>query len=83
MKTRRSKIASEVLTLVKTFFERVEFKDKPEKIRDYVHWALRSGGPAYYETPVPKSSKFRKEDPDYVVSLFLPSEIICCAHKAC
>ncbi|KAH9029133.1 hypothetical protein EDB84DRAFT_1562925 [Lactarius hengduanensis] len=50
MKTRRSKIASDVLVLVKTFFERAEFQDQPEKIKDYVHWALKSGGPAYYET---------------------------------
>ncbi|KAH9046380.1 hypothetical protein EDB83DRAFT_2523371 [Lactarius deliciosus] len=65
MKTRRSKVASDVLILVKTFFERAEFKDQPEKIKDYVHWALRSGGPAYYENPVPKSSKLRKDDPNY------------------
>ncbi|KAI9436717.1 hypothetical protein H4582DRAFT_1816412, partial [Lactarius indigo] len=65
MKTRRSKLASDVLLLVKTFFERAEFKDQPDKIRDYVHWALRSGGPAYYENPVPKSSKLRKDDPNY------------------
>ncbi|KAH8977842.1 hypothetical protein EDB86DRAFT_3109076 [Lactarius hatsudake] len=51
MKTRRSKIASDVLMLVKTFFERAEFKDQPEKIKDYVHWALKAGGPAYYENP--------------------------------
>ncbi len=83
MKTRRSKIASDVLTLVKTFFERAEFKGQPEKIRDYVHWALWSGGPAYYENPVPKSSKLRRDDPNYTVSLFLPSEIITQAHAAC
>ncbi|KAH8985195.1 hypothetical protein EDB92DRAFT_2029478 [Lactarius akahatsu] len=65
MKTRWSKVASDVLTLVKTFFERAEFKDQPEKIKDYVHWALRSGGPAYSENPVPKSSKLRKDDPNY------------------
>ncbi|KAH8977748.1 hypothetical protein EDB86DRAFT_3091503 [Lactarius hatsudake] len=65
MKTRWSKVASDVLILVKTFFERAEFKDQPEKIKDYVHWALRSGGPAYYENPVPKSSKLRKDDPNY------------------
>ena len=71
MKTRRSKIASDVLTLVRMFFERAEFKNQPEKIKDYVHWALRSGGPAYYETPVPKSCTLRKDDPDYPVSPFL------------
>ncbi|KAH9160393.1 hypothetical protein EDB89DRAFT_1914798 [Lactarius sanguifluus] len=65
--TRRSKIARDVLMLVKTFFERAEFKDQPEKIKDYVYWALKSGGPAYYENPVPKSSKLRKDDPNYTV----------------
>ncbi|KAH9066943.1 hypothetical protein EDB83DRAFT_2519259 [Lactarius deliciosus] len=65
MKTRRSKIASDVLTLVKTFFERVEFKNQPEKVKEYVHWALRAGGPAYYDIPVPKSCTLRKDDPDY------------------
>ncbi|KAH9061737.1 hypothetical protein EDB83DRAFT_2315525 [Lactarius deliciosus] len=65
MKTRWSKIASDVLMLVKTFFEHAEFKDQPEKIKDYVHWALKAGGPAYYENPVPKSSKLRKDDPNY------------------
>ncbi|KAH9168954.1 hypothetical protein EDB89DRAFT_1825933, partial [Lactarius sanguifluus] len=66
MKTRRSKIASDILMLVKTFFECAEFKDQPEKIKDYVHWALKAGGPAYYENPVPKSSKLRKDDPNYM-----------------
>ncbi|KAH9024049.1 hypothetical protein EDB85DRAFT_2182811 [Lactarius pseudohatsudake] len=65
MKTRRSKIASDVLTLVKTFFERVEFKNQPEKVKEYVHWALRAGGPAYYDVPVPKSCMLQKDDPDY------------------
>ncbi|KAH9015023.1 hypothetical protein EDB84DRAFT_1635082 [Lactarius hengduanensis] len=65
MKNRRSKIASDVLTLVKTFFERVEFKNQPEKVKEYVHWALRAGGPAYYDVPVPKSCMLRKDDPDY------------------
>ncbi|KAI9452657.1 hypothetical protein BJY52DRAFT_1190152 [Lactarius psammicola] len=77
MKTRRSKIASDVLTLVRMFFERAEFKNQPEKIKDYVHWALRSGGPAYYETPVPKSCTLRKDDPDYPIpDGFLCSQFI-------
>ncbi|KAH9014755.1 hypothetical protein EDB85DRAFT_1876224 [Lactarius pseudohatsudake] len=65
MKTRRSKIASDVLTLVKTFFEGAEFKNQPEKVKEYVHWALRCGGPAYYEIPVPMSCTLRKDHPDY------------------
>ncbi|KAI9435240.1 hypothetical protein BJY52DRAFT_1197719 [Lactarius psammicola] len=77
MKTRRSKIASDVLTLVRIFFECAKFKNQPEKIKDYVHWALRSGGPAYYETPVPKSCTLRKDDPDYPIpDGFLCSQFI-------
>ncbi|KAH9029570.1 hypothetical protein EDB85DRAFT_2147190 [Lactarius pseudohatsudake] len=47
METRRSKIASDVLTLVKTFFEGAEFKNQPEKVKEYVHWALRKDHPDY------------------------------------
>ncbi|KAN0132292.1 hypothetical protein V8E53_009892, partial [Lactarius tabidus] len=38
MKTRKSKIASNVLTLVKTFFDGDEYRNRPEKIREYVRW---------------------------------------------
>ncbi|KAN0135021.1 hypothetical protein V8E53_007139 [Lactarius tabidus] len=65
MKTRRSKLANEILVVVKTFFDSAEFRDQPERVREYVRWALRLGGPAYYETPVPLSCKLRKDDPNY------------------
>ncbi|KAH9066932.1 hypothetical protein EDB83DRAFT_2519235 [Lactarius deliciosus] len=42
MKTRRSKIASDVLLLVKTFFEGTEFRNRPERIKEHVRWALRT-----------------------------------------
>ena len=70
MKTRRSKLASQILTHVKTLFDGAEFRNRPERIREYVLWALRTGGPAYYETPVPISCKLRKDDPSYPVSFF-------------
>lgn len=70
MKNRRSKIASSVLTLVKEFFSGNEFRNRPEKIREYVRWALGTGGPAYYETPVPVSCTLRRDDPDFPVSFF-------------
>jgi hypothetical protein len=70
MKTRKSKIASDVLALVKNFFDSTEYRNRPEKIRDYVRWALGPGGPAYYETPVPVFCTLRKDDPDYPVSFF-------------
>jgi hypothetical protein len=78
MRTRKSKITSDVLTLVKTFFNGAEFRYQPEKIRGYVRWALGSGGPAYYETPVPVSCTLRRDDPGYPVSFFLRSGT--CAH---
>ncbi|KAF8260234.1 hypothetical protein EI94DRAFT_1706462 [Lactarius quietus] len=43
------------------------FRKRHEKIRDYVHWALGSGGPAYYEIPVPESCMLRKGDPGFPV----------------
>ncbi|KAF8256387.1 hypothetical protein EI94DRAFT_1711676 [Lactarius quietus] len=63
MKMRRSKIASDVLQLVKTFFEGPQFKNR-EDIKAYVFWALQSGGPAYYETPIPKSCRLKIDDPN-------------------
>ncbi|KAN0130004.1 hypothetical protein V8E53_012158 [Lactarius tabidus] len=66
MKTWRSKLANEILVVVKTFFDSAEFRDQPERVREYVRWALQSGGPAYYETPVPLSCKLRKDDPNYL-----------------
>jgi hypothetical protein len=70
MKTRRSKIANDMLILVKTFFEGAEFKNRPERIKEYIRWALRAGGPVYYETPVPKLCVLRLNDPDCPVSFF-------------
>ena len=70
MKTRRSKLASEILELVKAFFNGTEFRNRPERIKEYVLWALRSGGPAYYETPVPYSCTLQPDHPDYPVSFF-------------
>ena len=70
MKTRKSKLAIQILTLVKAFFDGAEFRNRPERIREYVVWALRTGGPAYYENPVPISCKLRTDDPSYPVSFF-------------
>ncbi|KAN0134190.1 hypothetical protein V8E53_007962 [Lactarius tabidus] len=64
--TRRLKLANEILILVKMFFDGTEFRNQPERVREYVRWALRSGGPAYYETPVPFSCKLQKDDPNYL-----------------
>ncbi|KAF8258997.1 hypothetical protein EI94DRAFT_1814165 [Lactarius quietus] len=65
MKTQRSKITSDVLVLVQLFFNEPKFRKRHKKIRDYVRWALGSGGPAYYKIPVPESCMLRKGDPGF------------------
>lgn len=80
MKTWRSKIAIDVLTLVKKFFDSAEFRNQPERIKEYVHWALWSGGPAYYETPVPMLCTMRKDDPNYPVSFFYHQRLTLMLH---
>ena len=55
MKMRKSKLASDTLKLVQVFFNGAEYSGQLCKIREYVHWALQYGGPAYYETPIPHS----------------------------
>ena len=92
MKTRRSKIASDVFTSVKTFFEATKFKNV-DAMRDYIHWALQSGGPAFYETPIPMSCTLKKDDPDGPVSAFnnqrlaltirVRNQMVSCARSSC
>jgi hypothetical protein len=71
IKTRKSKIASSVLEVVQKFFDKAAFRDKPEKIRKYVHWALRPDGPVYYERPTPQECRADQAHSDYVVSFML------------
>ena len=68
VKTRKSKLASSVLEAVKKFFERSEFPNQPQKIRDYVRGALKPDGAAYYRFPTPQSCKVIRNHPDYIVS---------------
>ncbi|KAF8259891.1 hypothetical protein EI94DRAFT_1812528 [Lactarius quietus] len=63
MKTRKSKLASDTMDLVKTFFDGAKYRGQPEKIKEYVHWALQYSGPAYYETPIPHLCMLGKGDP--------------------
>ncbi len=68
VKTRKSVLASEVLDLVKKFLSDSRYAGKPDKIRDYVLWALRPGGPAYYGMPIPQQSWAKPNEPGYIVS---------------
>ena len=67
IKSQRSKLATTILETVKKFFEQSEFANQPQKIREYMRWALRPDGPAYYEVPTPQSSKLDRSHLDYQV----------------
>jgi hypothetical protein len=46
-------IASDVLKLVKTYFEDARFVDQPEEVSRHAWWALRPDGLAYHAKPAP------------------------------
>lgn len=71
IKTRKSKLASDVLAVIQKFFDETAFRDKPEKIRQYVRWALKPDGPAYYESPTPQECKADRTHTDYIVGFTL------------
>ena len=71
LKMRKSKIASSVLALVKEFFDQTAFRDKPEKIHEYVHWAVRPDGPAYYASPTPQDCRVNHSHHDYIVCFLI------------
>jgi hypothetical protein len=56
LNTRRSKIASDILKGVKSFFMEPDFVNKPEKIKDFVLWAIHYDGPGFYQGPAPRYS---------------------------
>ena len=72
MKSRKSLLASGILDSIKKFFERAEFDGRPDKIREYVLWALRPGGPAYYGIPMPQECRVKPNDPNYIVRSATP-----------
>jgi hypothetical protein len=76
IKTRKSKIASSVLVLVQEFFDRTAFRDKQDKIREYVRWAVRPDGPAYYANPTPQDCRVNHAHPDYIVRFKLPNNAV-------
>jgi hypothetical protein len=55
-------LASEILENIKKFFEKPEFTNQQAAIREYVYWALRPGGPAYFSKPTPKEVKGSGKD---------------------
>ncbi|KAI0298193.1 hypothetical protein BC826DRAFT_907194 [Russula brevipes] len=66
LNSRKSKLAAEILKDVKKFFDKTEFLNQPVKIREYVRWALRGDGPAYYQLPTPQSCNVPRDDPGYI-----------------
>jgi hypothetical protein len=67
MNTRKSKLASEILNAVKNHFNGAQFLDSPDAIRQYVRWALKPDGPAYYKSPTPQGSNVPRDAPGYQV----------------
>ena len=68
MKTRRSKIAGEIRNYIKDFLSKPPYGNQPRAIRDYIHWALRPDGPAYYQTPTPENCTAPRGSDAYIVS---------------
>jgi hypothetical protein len=62
-------LASNILGHISDFFKEPEFTGKSSKIGDYVAWALRPGGPAYYDVPTPQDGTVDRKDPNYVVRI--------------
>ncbi|KAF8815995.1 hypothetical protein BYT27DRAFT_7209214 [Phlegmacium glaucopus] len=50
IKSQKLKLASEVLDDIKAFFNKDQFGNQLLKIWDYMHWALKPDGPAYYQS---------------------------------
>jgi hypothetical protein len=77
MKSRKSLLASGILDSIKKFFESAEFAGSPNKILEYVLWALRPGGPAYYGVPTPQECRVKPNDSNYIVcASLLPLDTI-------
>jgi hypothetical protein len=70
VKSRKSRLAADILETIKARFRKPEFDDQPGQIRDYVCWAL-NGGPAYYASPTPQTCKVKRGEPGYIVSTFV------------
>jgi hypothetical protein len=67
MNTKKSKIASGVLSEVKDIFKQPEYRKSPVKVAEYCQWAFRIDGPAYCEIPTPINCMFKRSHPQYIV----------------
>lgn len=73
IKSKRSKIAADVLLHVKSFFATPKYKDQPKNIKAYVKWALKPDGPAFYLVPTPEGLSGKRYDENYIVCIAILS----------
>jgi len=74
MNTHKSKLASEILKVVKDLFNGTQFQNSPDTIWQYVCWALKPDSPTYYKSPTSQGSKVPCDALGYqVCQKFLPS----------
>ncbi|KAF8957754.1 hypothetical protein BDZ97DRAFT_1762635 [Flammula alnicola] len=67
VKSKRSKIASDIATAVDNFFEsRRDLQGSIHQVKEYARWAMRSDGPGFYATPTPLKCTVPQDDPDYI-----------------
>jgi hypothetical protein len=65
-------IASDVLKLVKTYFEDARFVDQSKEVRKHAWWALRPDGLAYHAKPTPIDGPHDTRSVGYIVSDWHP-----------
>ena len=68
MKSQKSLLAIEIIDSIKKFFKSAEFAGRPDQICEYILWALRPGGLAYYGIPTPQKCRVKPDNPNYIVS---------------
>ena len=67
MTVRKSKLATFIMDKVTAFFKGKLYKNHPERIKQYVQWALMPDGPAFYKYPTPQDFVGDRNGPDYIV----------------
>ncbi|KAF8167104.1 hypothetical protein B0H34DRAFT_791875 [Crassisporium funariophilum] len=66
LKSKRSKIASEIAQAVDVLFADKKTFANAIQIKEYARWALRPDGPGFYETPTPMKCRVPRNNPDYI-----------------